>query len=259
MKEQIIEILSSELDKELISDLVESYAKIKRSYILGEYEETQAKSGKFVENVFRLLYFIRTKNVITEIKQQKINDELDKLRSAPSENFSESIRILIPEISNTLIYLTRSKLGSVHVKPIKPDLIDAKLTVEACNWIIAELLRTYHKRDTELVENLIKNVIQEEIPIIQKIGQDVFINAKLNSDKEILIRLFDSDEGLTREELGKFMKVHFSPGTITKALIKLIKNRNIHLTHDQKYVVADSQRKTVSDLIETLSNQTKRD
>lgn len=255
MEDEIVKLLSKEIDKKLVDDLIESYIKIKKEFINSNYEETQSKSGKFVENVFRVLHYIRTKQIKSEIKQHEINDEINKLLNLDGKKFSESIRILIPEIANTVIYLLRSKLGSVHVKPIKPDFIDAKLTVDACNWIIAELLRTYHERNTDSVENLIKNVVQEDIPILQKYGDEIFLNVKVKAEDEILIRLLDANDGLTRKELGTHMKANFSKSTITSTVKKLSKERKIHLSKNKKLILADSERKNVSQLIQKLTKE----
>ena len=255
MKDQLIDILSQTIDKEIVKDLVNSYVKVKDEFIKGNYEEVQSKSGKFVENVFRTLNFIISRQVLKEIKSGEMNKIPEKLRTANGSKYPESIRLLIPDIAQSLIYQPRSKLGSVHQKPITPDFIDAKLTVESSDWIMAELLRQYDTRDVEKVRCLIDNVVKEYIPIIQKVGDEVFVDANVKCDEEILIRLHESTNGLTRNELGEAMR-HFDSSTISNSLKKLLRApRKIFFTKDKKYVIAESTRKKIINRIVELSDR----
>src|SRR3972149_8533008 len=254
MKELIIEILSEKIDKDLVKDLVNSYVSVKDSYIKGDVEGSLSKSGKFVENIFRVLKFIKSKKILKEIKQHDFIDISDELLKADGSKFPESVRILIPKIALSLIYEPRSKLGAVHVKEINPDIIDGKLTIGACDWILAELLRLYHTRDSKIVSELIQKIVKEYFPIIQTIGEEKFVTAKLDCTTEILVRLSDSENGIKRKELGKAMKRHFSPQNITMTLTKLSNDREIFLTETGKYVISDPARVKIKNLIAELAN-----
>ena len=252
MREQIISILSRVIDQKIIEDLVDTYASVKDDFIQSNYSESQTKSGKFVENVFRALNFIHTGQSIHEIKlgqMNKISSELEK--STPTKH-PESIRLLIPNIAKS-IYMQRSKLGSVHQKSISPDFIDAKLTVASSDWIIAEFLRLSYSRDTEHVQKLIQNVVREYIPTIQKKGDEIFIDAQVDCANEILIRLHYFDDGLTRRELGKHMKESFTPYQITKSLIVLKKTKKIFHTTSKKFIIANSARAQIVRKIAEIS------
>jgi hypothetical protein len=227
---------------------------VKSEFIKGNYEETQSKSGKFVENVYRVLHFILTNQVLAEIKSGQMEKISESLRNANSSKYDESIRLLIPNIAQAMIYQPRSKRGSVHVKPITPDYIDAKLTVEACDWIVAELLRLHHTKDSEKVSELIKNIVKDYVPIIEKVGDETFVNAKTECEDEILIRLSDANDGLTRKEMGESMKYHFSPVAITRALKKLIKERDVFPTKNRKFVISEPARKRISKKIVEITN-----
>jgi hypothetical protein len=253
MKDQIINILSQKINHDLVKDLVNSFEDVKNSYIKGDHEAALSKSGKFVENVFRVLKFIKSNQMLKEIKQQEFNEISKDLLNADGKKFPESIRILIPRIALSLVYEPRSKLGAIHVKEINPDFIDGKLTVGACDWIMAEFLRVFHTRDPEIVDELIKKLVKEYIPVIQKVGDETFVNAKVECKDEILIRLLDSDNGLSRKELGSSIKHHFSASTITESLQKLVKDKDVFLTKSDKYVISGLAEKRISALIVELT------
>lgn len=253
MKDLIIQILSEKIDKDLVNDLVESYVAVKDSYIQGDHEGALSKSGKFVENVFRVLKYIKSNRILKEIKQHEFIEISEELKNADGSKYSESIRILIPRISLSLIYEPRSKLGAIHVKEINPDFIDGKLTVGACDWIMAELLRLYHTRNPKKVNELIQQIVKEFVPIIQIVGDEKFVTAKLGCREEILVRLSDAENGCTRTEIGQSMKQHFSPQNVSMTLKTLIKNREVFLTKDGRYVISDPARAKIKNLITKLS------
>jgi len=253
MKDLIIQILSEKIEKSLVSDLVESYVAVKDSYIQGDNESALSKSGKFVENIFRVLKYIKSNRILKEIKQHEFIEISEDLKNADGSKYSESIRILIPRIALSMIYEPRSKLGAVHVKEINPDFIDGKLTVGACDWIMAELLRLYHTRNPKKVNELITQIVKEFVPIIQTIGDEKFVTATLGCGQEILVRLSDAENGLTRTEIGKAMKLNFSPQNITMILKKLVKNREVFFTKDGRYVISDPARAKIKNLISKLA------
>ena len=78
------------------------------------------------------------------------------------------------------------------------------------------------------------------------------MDANVKCDEEILIRLYQDPEGLTRNKIGIAMK-HFDSSTISNNLKKLKKSRDVFLTKNKKYVIAESTRKNISDRIIELS------
>ena len=252
MKEQIINILSQKIDKNIVEDLVNSYEEIKNEFINNNYVEVHSKSGKFVENVFIILNFIITNKTIGELKLGDINKISKKLKNANDSKYAESIRLLIPDIARSLIYQPRSKMGAVHKKPVTPDFIDAKLTISASDWIMAELLRQYDTREVKKIQQLINNVVMDHIPIIQKIGEEIFVDAHVRCNEEILIILYQNTNGLTKKEIYAAIK-HFDRSTVFRNLKKMEKSRCVFLTEANRYVIAGSAKKRISNRIIELT------
>lgn len=233
MKEQIVKILSQKIDKDLVNDMMSSYEKIQDSYHKGQYEETLSKSGKFVENIFRILYFIKSGTKLSEIKSGQIDEIYKKLENTDGEKLSETIRIVIPRVAK-LVYTMRSKMGAEHVKPIEPDFIDAKFTVSGCDWILSELLRTYHKRDPDKVDELIQNVKSTDT-LIQTLNDsevdpfEVLLANQIDdvSIPELIILSLRINESQTKSEIiqtiskwGRVTEKWFRGGNINNRLIK---------------------------------------
>ena len=139
------EILREELAKilpiKIVEDLLESYNELLTEYIKGNWSYVLLHGGRFIENVFRALYFMATKEEIKEV--ESIQKVMEMLSQIPKEKAPETIRVIIPRIAHS-VYSLRSKRNSVHVKPIPSGYIDSTYVVTASGWILAEFLRLSH-------------------------------------------------------------------------------------------------------------------
>ena len=186
-RELIISELSSKLPPELVKDLISSYDTTLTEFRKGAWAETLWKAGKFAENVFRVLYFIVYSRVIAEVPQ--MNDLREKLEELPREKFSESVRILIPRITSSMIYDPRSKRGAVHVKPVDPDYLDSTLAVSAANWVLAELLQALILLDFALQRAVERRVLDGDSDVAGESYQKLEIHA---GEKLAMLRATDA-------------------------------------------------------------------
>ncbi len=251
LRDSIISELSTALPSELVIDFIESYERTLVEFRKGAWDETLWKAGKFVENVFRLLYFVRHSKLIAEVPN--INDLKKELEQSPAEKFTDSVRILIPRISTAMIYDPRSKKGAVHVKPLNPDYIDATLGISACDWVVAEMIRVFHTNETSEIQQIIASIVTRKVPFVEKHGTESYVTIPLGSFNEILMLLLDSHEGMDRLSIGKSLKNSYSPSTITEALQELIKKRFAILRSDGKYAITGPGELEVSRLLSTIT------
>jgi len=238
LRAKLVSELSSKFPSELVEDLIGSYEKVLAEYRKAAWDETLWKAGKFVENVFRLLYFIIHSQVLNQVPS--MNDLKTELQKSPSTTFDDSVRILIPRIATAMIYDPRSKKGAVHVKPIDPDYLDATLSVSACDWVLAELLRIYHTKDPEEIQHIIQSILVRKVPFVEKHGGQSYVTVPLkNAGDEVLMLLLDNKDGMDRTSIGKSLENNYSPGRVTQALDELMDKgkRYIILRPDNKYVI----------------------
>lgn len=244
-RSKLIKELSSKFPVALITDLICSYEDVVIEYRKGKWEETLWKCGKFAENVFRLLYFLVAGKEVSEVKNMReVKEKVEKCTSLP-----ESVRILIPRITLSMIYTPRSKRGAVHIKEINPNFMDATLSVLACQWIMAEFLRLYHTSEEEKVAELINKLVQRKIPFIEVHGGEKFIIKPLGCKNEILLLLLDSPSGLTRREIGRVIGKYYGQSTITEALQDLEKDRFINRLENGKYIISGSGEQYIHEVL----------
>lgn len=239
LRNEIRSNLSSQFPIKLVEDLLQSYEEVLVSFRKGAWSETLWKAGKFVENVFRVLYFAAHKRVIDQVQSvDEMRKEFEKL----PEEFPESVRILIPRIAYSMIYSPRSKKGAVHVKPVNPDFMDATLTASACQWILAELLRNYHRNQTGRLKELIQSIVNKTIPFVEEFDGQPFVTIKLKSAvDEILLLLLHNKEGMNRKAIGVSLRPHYSKSRISHALNEIVKQRLGVVANGKYYITSTGE------------------
>ncbi len=232
MRAQIIQDLSAEINPKIVKDLIESYEELVSQHRSDNLESALTKAGRFVENILRAIEYIRTGEILTEIKQvQKAVRQIEN-----DSNLSDSLRLLIPRIVVGMMYDLRNKRDAVHVKEIDPRHIDAFLCVSAASWVMAELLRLYHSSDEATVMRCMLALSRTSIPYIESIDGETFVVQRVPAAIEVLLLLANaSPEGLTREAIGFAAKC--SQPSVSRALKVQISARYTHRAESGKYFI----------------------
>jgi len=253
LRSKLVSELSSKFPAQLVEDVISSYEKVLVEFRKAAWDKTLWRAGKFVENVFRLLYFIVHSKVPSEVP--RMSDLKKELENLPSEKFPDSVRILVPRIATAMIYDPRSKKGAVHVKPIDPDSLDATLAVSACDWVLAEILRIYHTQETAEIQQVIRSILVRKVPFVEKHGDESFVTVSLGSaENEILLLLIDNRDGMDRTLIGKSLKNTYTQGRVTQALQELLENKRfVVLKADGNYAITGPGESHISAIISKMT------
>lgn len=226
MIDEITKILSSKIDSNIVNDMLKTYDGVQHVYFDGDYESTLSKSGKFVENVFRALNFLITNQILMEIKDGELNKIFSKLENSDGKIFSDIIRLVIPRVAMTT-YTMRSKMGSEHVKPTVPDFIDAKFVVSSCDWILSELLRSIHGRDTIKIDTMIQNLKSNHAPKLNSFQVQLAQQIDKISIPELILIVLRTNSPQTHSqiihvlrEIGRNIENWFNGGNFNNRVVK---------------------------------------
>ena len=195
MIKEVKKYLSVSMPADLVDDLLASYIQVKDNYRKEAFSEVIGKSGRYAENVFRILHFLDKNQVIKEVKDMSgIENSINQ-----NKNLSEPIRLLVPRITRSIVYTIRSKKDSVHVKEKIPDFMDANLNMTAVNWILSELLRELTTNNEEEIAKIIKELMKRNYSLIQTFEGQKKIIKDLGAESEVLLLLYDClQDGMTR-------------------------------------------------------------
>jgi len=221
-KEDIISLLAKKIDRELVVSLLENYYNALYSYEVEDFKRTLMYGGRFVEDTFRIIWFIMTGEKLDKIKN------LTKLYNKIL-NFSnnEPWKVIV-RVAYNAIYILRNKRNAVHINPIEPSQMDAILIIHVCNWILAEFIRQLCYFD--ISNNLFRHFVlslNAIYPLIENIEEKPIVLEKMGCKNEILLILFSAHGELYLQEIIECLQDYYDKSTIYKAIKKLEKDRLI--------------------------------
>jgi hypothetical protein len=224
--EILSEVEDSRLDQKLFEELLEEHDGIRKAFNRKDYEKTLLKTGKFCETTYQLLQEIKDGEHDQQPNRTQLTEDLENL---PSDDYPESVRILIPRVANSM-YDFRNKRGGAHISPIDPQYIDAHLTVQGSRWIIAELLRVYGDGDVEVetLKSQVQHLATRSLPLVEEFEDgDIMVLAETDSCKEdILMILYHFyPDRVTNDELDEIISEESRQNVLT-SVNQLYKNKN---------------------------------
>ena len=224
--------LSAHIDAGVVDDLLSAYQELVSRHRAGDLQAALTKAGRFVEHAFRLIEFVRTGTVPTEIKSvAKTSGSIEN-----DTSLSDSLRLLIPRVLYGMVYSVRNKRNAVHVNEIDPTEIDLVMSVAAASWVLAELLRTYHSSDDNAVGQAMAALTRTAIPFVETVDGEVIVGKDVGPRTEILLLLAHArSDGMSRTDLGQAAKC--SASSVTRALQRLIGNRHVHQSASKRYFI----------------------
>jgi hypothetical protein len=189
--------LAASLDPVLVDQLLEAHVEAKQNLYLGGLRLNAVEGGRFCEAAFRMLQQYTSKDhKFTPLNKPLPDTEvlIRELANLPSSDFTDSIRIHIPR-SLRVIYDIRSKRNTVHLADgIDPNLQDATLVVSIVDWVLAELVRIFHKVPPDKAQRIVETLVTRNTPIVADFdGYPKVLNPSLPAALHCLVVLYHRD------------------------------------------------------------------
>lgn len=201
--------LASQLDANLVKELLDAHAEAKRNFYLGGLRLSAVEGGRFCEAAFRLLQDItESKHTALNKTLPKTDDLIFKLSQLDSSKFNDAVRLHIPR-SLRLVYDIRNKRDTAHLSDgIDPNLQDATLVVTVIDWVLAEFIRLYHNVPANVASRMVDGIVKRVAPVVQDFnGFLKILNPKLGvSDHSTVLLYQRGEDGATYDELEKWAR-----------------------------------------------------
>jgi hypothetical protein len=207
-KSATLDVALGNIDKGFREKIIDTYLELKhrafKAVYTKEFDSAGLSAGKFCETLFRFIEQ-ELKGTYTPFTGHITNMaiELSKLEQLPKTAGNESLRIIIPR-SILVIYTLRNKRGIGHVGgDIEANEIDLSTIIKLSDWIVAELIRVYHKLSIEDAQGVIDSINSKEIPTVWEInGKKRVLQKGLDyKDKVLLILYSDINNSCAVEDL----------------------------------------------------------
>jgi len=192
----------------------------------GEWEDSLAKAGKFVEAVLKALFVFVGESPPTG-RGFKADPIITGLANKPQGTYDDSIRLVIPRACRFAYDIASNRGGRHDPDEINPNGMDANAAVSTCSWVLAELIRLSQKGAVDLKEakELVDSLTQKKYPIIEEVDGRVYFHIKEK----------------TAPDMALLTLAHEYPGRILKPdLIDTIKRNGFKEDNARKAVQAIS-------------------
>lgn len=231
------------IPKSFRTKIGESYKELKRRASQADHslawDTAGLSAGKFCETVFRLLQYVLTGKYLPFGKHiANFPDECRKLITLPETAGTESLRIIIPR-ALVFLYTLRGKRGIGHTGgEIEANRIDNAAIVRVCDWIMCELIRSYHGMPLEEAQSLIDALAERSIPDVWEVaGKKRILRKELSfKQKTLLLTYSEPNNAVLLEDLYEWVE-HSNLHTFKKDVLnQLHRDRLIEYDRESEAV-----------------------
>ncbi len=184
----VAKLLDAKFEMKYVSAAIGHYQDTVEEFQLGEWENSIAKGGKFVEAVLKALW-AHVGEAVPTGKAFKAGSIMDGLGNKPAATADDTVRLTMPRACR-LVYEVASNRGGRHdAGDVDPNQMDATLVVGACSWILAEMLRYAQKGAIGLdaVRELVASLNQRKFPFTEDIDGRLYFSLKGLSARDVVL------------------------------------------------------------------------
>lgn len=183
------------LPSTLIREVLTAYQDARKNFYLGGLRLSGVEGGRFCEAVFRILEFITTGDFTPLGRPLETDKIIARLANLPAGAFPDSVRLNIPRALR-VVYDIRNGRDVAHLgDDIDPNIQDATLVVSVLDWVLAELVRLYHKVTASEALLMVNEIVQRKVPAIQEFsGFLKCLNPELTASERVLVLLYHKGE-----------------------------------------------------------------
>jgi hypothetical protein len=225
-KKTLLNNLCPPLDNSLIGQLINEYNSLESRFVLRDWEPATLDGGQFTEAAARILYHIDSGTLNHKKLVNKCLEYVEDPNNSNTHNYPDKKSSLHTAKVLRTIYKFRSDRGAIHINPnYSANHLDAKLVISNAKWVLAEIIRVFLTSDLNLVEKIIRDILEFDVPVIGDFeGQLLVQRTDCIADEEILILLhYAGQDGFDRTKIGNSVKKDRS--TITNSLKKLASDK----------------------------------
>ena len=168
LKKQIYSEFSRFFGEELAGELLEDYSKLKEAEIQRKYDHACQIAEKYFETVVKILLKVK-KNVDPSAKGIHFEKACNELLQEKKATIDDEILTLLLPLVLKGGYAIRNKKRVSHARGINPDFMDSRYLCCLADWVMAELLRLYHSKDSKSIQSIINNIVARKIIIPNRI------------------------------------------------------------------------------------------
>jgi len=214
------------------------FEKIINNYREKKWEPSELNGGKLCEVIYSILKgYIDGRFPGKPAKPKNMYDACKEFENADSNKFPRSIRIQIPRMIIAL-YEIRNNRGVGHVGgDVDPNEMDATAVLYMSKWLLAELIRVFHKVSIDEAQEIVGSITEKIYPEIWEIdGKRRVLNNALDKATQTLLVLYGNQMSVKETDLIEWVE-HTNPSVYRRDVLrKLHKSRMIEYNEKERLV-----------------------
>jgi hypothetical protein len=222
----------STLPPGLRDPLVEEYRTIVQNFLEQRWLPSELSGGRFSEIVYTILDGqAKQSYAAAPSKPSNFVDSCRKLENNSQANVPRSFKILIPRMLPAL-YEVRNNRNVGHVGgDVDPNHMDAVVALSMCNWIMAELVRVFHKLTIGEAQQVVDALAEVRIPVIWSSDDGIkrVLRPELKLREQILLLVAASIPDATAAQLIQWVE-HSDTKYVMRTIRHLHAKRHVEFT-----------------------------
>jgi hypothetical protein len=183
--------------------MVRHFQAMVEDYKKREWEDCNAKSGKFVEATLKAVWN-ETGKPLPKGKDFKAGNIMDLLPREAALN--DSLRLTIPRACR-FIYEIASNRGARHdADEVEANEMDANAVTALCSWVLAEMVTNSQKgMDLDEAKAAVDGLMKRKYPYMEEIDGRIYVNIAESAREAALLILYGvypkrmSEESLVKQ------------------------------------------------------------
>lgn len=187
----------------------------------GQWGDTSAKGGKFIEAVMKAMW-VCAGEVVPKGKLYKAGTIIDQIKNKATA--PERIRLTIPRACQ-FAYEIGSNRGARHdADEIDENEMDATVVMAICSWILAEMV-SFAQKGLDLAEakKIVEGLVRREFPFTEEIEGRIYSEIGDSAPQVALALLFHiyPKRMSTQDIIANLERHDYSEGNAQKAVSRL--------------------------------------
>ena len=180
--DQIEQFITPPFAKKHVLALLRHYKGMVSDFQTGEWEDSLAKAGKFIEAVLKALW-VHVGETSAAGRAFKADPIINGLAQKPQGTYDDSIRLVIPRASRFVYDIASNRGGRHDPGEIDPNEMDANVSASTCSWILAEMIRLSQKGDVDFehAKKLVDSLTEKKYPLVEEVDGRVYFHLKKKS------------------------------------------------------------------------------
>lgn len=217
--------------------LFQSYQEIVTNFAEHRWEPSELNGGKFCEVVYTIVNGVIAGSFPP--KPSKPRDmvlacrNLEGTPAQASRVGDRSLRILIPRVLPTL-YEIRNNRGVGHVGgDVDPNFMDATAVYAMASWILAELVRIFHRISTKDAQETVDALVERKIGLVWEVEEiKRVLDPNMNKDDQTLVLLYSKPAWAREKDLVTW--VEYSNATMFRRNILRVLHKARLIEYDAR-------------------------